>query len=134
MRIILDTNVLISGVFFAGPPYEILKAWRDGKMSLVISPEILEEYHRVGKALEKKFPSADITPMLGLLAVKAEMRRVPELPERICEDPDDDKFIACAMATKTGIIISGDKQLLAVSGYSDIKVITPRAFLNDYLS
>ena len=49
MRIILDTNVFVSGVFFSGPPYEILAAWRDGKVQLVISPEILEEYQRAGE-------------------------------------------------------------------------------------
>ena len=48
MRIILDTNVFVSGVFFTGPPYEILRGWRDGKWQLVISPEILDEYRRVG--------------------------------------------------------------------------------------
>ncbi len=48
MRIILDTNVFVSGVFFTGPPYEILRGWRDGKWQLVICPEILDEYRRVG--------------------------------------------------------------------------------------
>jgi len=49
VKIIVDTNVFISGVFFSGPPYQILKAWCDGKIQLVISQEILEEYHRVGE-------------------------------------------------------------------------------------
>ncbi|NOY85319.1 MAG: PIN domain-containing protein [Nitrospirae bacterium] len=53
MRVILDTNVLVSGIFFSGPPYQILSAWRDGKIAFVISPEILEEYERVGEALLK---------------------------------------------------------------------------------
>jgi putative PIN family toxin of toxin-antitoxin system len=44
MRIILDTNVFVSGIFFTGPPYRILEAWRDRKIELVVSPEILEEY------------------------------------------------------------------------------------------
>jgi predicted nucleic acid-binding protein len=44
VRIILDTNVVISGIFFAGPPYQILKAWREGKLHLLISEEILAEY------------------------------------------------------------------------------------------
>ncbi len=49
MRAVLDTNVLISGVFFAGGAYEILKAWSDGRFELVLSEEILEEYLRVGE-------------------------------------------------------------------------------------
>ena len=48
MKIIVDTNVFISGVFYSGPPYQILKAWREDKIQLVISEEMLEEYCRVG--------------------------------------------------------------------------------------
>ena len=51
MKIVLDTNVLVSGIFFSGPPYEILKAWRDGRIGLVISTEILTEYQRVADEL-----------------------------------------------------------------------------------
>lgn len=51
MRVILDTNVFVSGIFFSGPPHEILEAWRHGRIRLVISPEILEEYRRVGEEL-----------------------------------------------------------------------------------
>lgn len=57
MRVILDTNVFVSGVFFTGPPYQILKAWREGRVKLIVSPEILEEYERVGKILAEEFPS-----------------------------------------------------------------------------
>ncbi|NIM99892.1 MAG: PIN domain-containing protein, partial [candidate division Zixibacteria bacterium] len=60
MRIVLDTNVFVSGVFFTGPPYQILKAWRDGEVQLAVSPEIVEEYQRVGKALANQFPGVDL--------------------------------------------------------------------------
>ena len=52
MRIVLDTNVLISGIFFSGPPFEILKAWSDDKVRLVLSPEILDEYYRIAGLLK----------------------------------------------------------------------------------
>jgi hypothetical protein len=48
MRIILDTNVFISGIFFTGPPSQILKAWRDGKVQVLVSPSILDEKDRFG--------------------------------------------------------------------------------------
>jgi predicted nucleic acid-binding protein len=44
VRVILDTNVFVSGVFFTGPPARILQAWSAGQLSLVISPDILDEY------------------------------------------------------------------------------------------
>jgi putative PIN family toxin of toxin-antitoxin system len=48
VRVVLDTNVFISGVFFTGPPYRILEAWRDARIQIVVSPHILDEYKRVG--------------------------------------------------------------------------------------
>lgn len=133
MRVILDTNVVISGVFFTGPPYHILKAWRDGTVHVVVSPEIIEEYQRVGSVLAKQFPGVDFDPIITLFAAEAELVAVPPLPEPVCDDPDDDKFLACALASKTKIIISGDRQLLRVSGYRGIEVIRPRTFVDEYL-
>ncbi|KPJ51807.1 MAG: hypothetical protein AMJ37_04070, partial [Dehalococcoidia bacterium DG_18] len=87
MRIVLNTNVFVSGVFFSGPPYQILKAWRDGKVQLVISQEILEEYQRVGETLAYQFPGVDLGPILELVTVKAELTQAPRLPEPVCDDP-----------------------------------------------
>jgi predicted nucleic acid-binding protein len=67
VRVILDTNVFVSGVFFSGPPYRILEAWRDGKLQLVASQEILEEYQRVGEALAGRFPGVNLQPIIDLV-------------------------------------------------------------------
>ncbi len=134
MRAILDTNVFISGIFFAGPPYRILKAWRDGKIQLVISPEILEEYRRVSHDLSKQFPAINLAPILEMIAVKAEVFPNQSLPRHVCIDPDDDKFLAWPVTGKCKLIISGDKHLLSLAGYRGIKVIKPREFVQDYLS
>jgi putative PIN family toxin of toxin-antitoxin system len=111
MRIILDTNVFVSGIFFSGPPYHILKAWRDGKLQLVISPEILEEYRRVAAILAEQFPPVDIQAILDIVDNESESYDAPSLLESICDDPDDDKFLACALASNTVTIVSGDKHL-----------------------
>jgi len=62
VRIVLDTNVFVSGIFFTGPPSQILKAWRDGKVQLLVSSSILEEYHRVGIELASQFQDVDLNP------------------------------------------------------------------------
>jgi putative PIN family toxin of toxin-antitoxin system len=54
MKIILDTNVFISGIFFSGPPAQLLKAWKDRRFQIVLSKEILNEYQRVVEELSKK--------------------------------------------------------------------------------
>lgn len=133
MRVILDTNVFISGVFFSGPPHQILAAWRDGKLKLVASAEILEEYRRVGQELDSRFGEVDVEPFLALLAVEGEMVLAPALPKRVCDDPDDDKFIACALASRCKVIVSGDKTLQKVSGHLGIDIVSPRRFVEDYL-
>lgn len=133
MRVVLDTNVFVSAVFFSGPPHQILKAWRDGKIQLVVSPEILEEYQRVGEIIAKQFPKVDLSPIIDLLAVEAKLVLPPSLPEPVCADPDDDKFLACALASKTKFVISGDNHLLNVSGYRGIKIVRPRKFVDEYL-
>ena len=64
MRVVLDTNVFISGVFFSGPPFEILKAWLDNRIQIIISSEILQEYKRVGEEVLHRYPEIEITPIL----------------------------------------------------------------------
>jgi len=73
MRIVLDTNVFISGIFFTGPPYQILKAWRDGRVQLLVSPSILDEYQRIGTQLALQFRDVDLKPFLDLLTVQAKL-------------------------------------------------------------
>jgi len=133
LRVVIDTNVVISGVFFSGVPYMILEAWRDGQIDIVTSPEILEEYRMVGETLHKEYPIIDTESFLSLLAVQSEIVSAPDLTEQVCEDQEDDKFLACALAGGCEIIISGDKLLRKVSGYKGVKVMTPREFLEEVL-
>lgn len=128
MKIILDTNVFISGIFWSGPPYKILKAWQQRKVDLVVSQEILNEYDRVSKALSEKYPSIDLSPFIELLTIHAEIYTPKKLKEPVSCDPDDDKFIACALSAKIKIIVSGDQDLLSVSGYQGIDIMKPGAF------
>ena len=69
MRAILDTNVFISGIFFAGPPSQILNAWQNQSLRIVLSRQILDEYLRVAAALSSKFPTIDISPIIELVTV-----------------------------------------------------------------
>jgi len=92
VKVILDTNVFVSGVFFGGPPYLILKAWQDAKIELVLSPVILDEYRRVGEILAEDYPAIDLLPVLGFVIQEAVIYTAPPLPNAVCKDPDDDKF------------------------------------------
>ena len=129
MKVVVDTNVVISGVFFGGMPSRVLEAWRDGEFDLVVSPEVLEEYRRVGEELTARFPGVSLAPFLALLVMNAEIVEAPGLSDQVSRDRDDDKFIACALAANCQTIISGDKDLLE----EGLKVVAPREFLESVL-
>ncbi|NOY08780.1 MAG: putative toxin-antitoxin system toxin component, PIN family [Spirochaetes bacterium] len=133
MKIILDTNVLMSGIFFSGVPYQILKVWKEGKVGIVISEEILDEYYRVAIELSRKYQAINIDDILELLMIHTEAVDAHEFLVTVCEDMDDNKFLSCALASGSKIIISGDKHLLKLSGYQDIEILKPRQFMEKYM-
>lgn len=134
MRIVLDTNVLVSG-FFGGVPGRILSAWREGHVKLVVSTSILAEYREVGRELESRYGGSDFEAFSALLVLYSEVVDSPEvLAVQVCSDPDDDKFLACALVAGAPAVVSGDAALFNVSGWSDIEVLKPRAFVDRYLS
>jgi len=133
MKIVLDTNVFISGIFFGGPPSQILQSWRKSKIQIVLSEQILEEYQRVGEELSAKYPTINIEPIIELFTIFGEFVETKGITETICEDPDDNKFIECAIASQSKLIVSGDKHLLKISGYKEIEVLKPRQFVDNYI-
>jgi len=133
MRIILDTNVFISGIFFSGPPSQILKAWGSHSFQIILSQDILDEYQRVAEDLSSKYPAVDILPIIELVTIHAQFVDTQRVEIYVCEDPDDDKFIECAVAGKCETIISGDKHLLKLSGYQGVIIMNPRNFVEKYL-
>ena len=134
MRIILDTNVFVSGIFWSGPPCKILEAWHERKVKLVLSEEILNEYDRVAKAISKKYPDIDLSPFMELLAFHAEMYVPMKLPHSISRDPDDDKFIACALSSNVNLIVSGDQDLVVISNFREVKIVSPADFVKKHLA
>ena len=134
MRIVLDTNVFVSAVFFGGVPGRILEAWRDGRLQSVLSAAILDEYQRVGQVLSAQYAGVDLEPILALLTVEAEIVEAPTLSAPVSADPDDDKFFACASAAGAAVIVSGDKHLLDQDAWRGVRVLRPRQFVDEFLS
>jgi uncharacterized protein len=133
LKVVIDTNVLISGIFFSGIPSEILKGWRRGDIKFVLSSEIADEYVKVAKILANDFTGVEINSILTLILTNSEIIQAPAMPHQVCEDLDDDKFLACALAGECKVIIDGDKHLLKLSGYKSIDILTPRMFIERYL-
>ena len=100
MKVVLDTNVLISGIYFGGIPGKILEAWGARRFQLLVSTEILQEYLNVAERLADRYAGVEYESILGLIIQNAELVQPSDLPESVSRDPDDDKFLACCAPQK----------------------------------
>ena len=128
MKIVLDTNVLVSGIFWGGAPSRILELWAKERIEVVVSPPILEEYGRVLAEMEHKRPTGLSEDWNGFIVRHCVLIH-PEGVFRLCRDPDDDKFLHCAVSAGAKVLLSGDKDLLVLKRVSETDILTPKAFL-----
>lgn len=133
LKVVIDTNVFVSGLFFNGPPFRILRAWQNGQFRMAVSEEIIDEYKRVIESLTQKLGDIDLDAVLERLVIDAEMVAGYSFELPVCEDPDDDKFLACAMLSKSQYLVSGDKHLLKLGTFLETAIVTPRHFLDNLL-
>lgn len=131
MRVVVDTNIFVSGIFWKGPPATILEHWYQKKFELLVSSEILEEYSRVMEELETKYPQVTTSSILELVALNATIIKKESMTIPHCDDPDDDKFLLVAASGKAPWIVTGDKALLRVKSYPGGTVVTAKHFLNE---
>ena len=129
MKTVIDTNVFVSGLFWKGPPSQILSAWKNGRFKLVVSPSIIAEYRRVLNQLSQKYPNPTIEPILDLVSLNAEMVDPVRFVKQVCTDPNDDQFLEAGFTAKADYIVSGDKALLAVKSFKGSEVVKPAEFL-----
>ncbi|MBI4924714.1 MAG: putative toxin-antitoxin system toxin component, PIN family [Bdellovibrio sp.] len=130
MNVVLDTNILASGIFWnSGPPAFILKAWQQEQYCLVVTSEIFDEYRQTLAELDKKYPGFDIERMLNYIQIHAHFVTPVHLMRQLCSDPDDDQFIAAALAGQAEYLVTGDKALLKVKKLPNLSVVTARQFI-----
>jgi putative PIN family toxin of toxin-antitoxin system len=131
IRVVLDTNVLVSALLFAGPLSDLVSFWRERRVVLLLSKDVFIEYLRVLAYPKFKLCGEEIKALVEEYVLPfAEMVTVAEAPVVIREDPADDKFLALAAVGRARYIVSGDKHLLALRKYHRVKILTPREFLD----
>ncbi len=131
--VILDTNVIISGMGWGGTPGKIIELWKKGKIKMCISAEILEEYLEVLQRGIK--PPKDYQWFIRLLEQSRNTKIIKPVKhfKIIKEDPDDNIFLDCAVAGKVKYIISGDRHLLDLKLFKGTKIMEPDEFLRKLL-
>jgi len=132
MRVVIDTNIIISGIFFGGNPRSILSKCYTDLLTPVCTESIFAEYieiiERISKR-SKKYSIKDIEPLL------AEYFEIIEeiLFGQYSRDPDDDKFINCAISSGSEYIISGDNDLLILKEVESVKIVDAKYFLEEII-
>lgn len=138
MRVVADTNVIVSAMLWIGSPHQILVALEDARLTLCTSPSLLREL--TGVLSRPKFAprlralevsASELTASYARLARLVNPQRVMRV---VAEDPADDEVLACALAARAHYIVSGDTDLLRLRSYRGISILSPRLFVQQKLS
>ncbi len=134
LRAVLGTNVYVSGTILSrGTPFEILEAWRRQAFILVTSEAIIGEIERVLRYPHIRDRYAiveqDIARLVESLRADALIAPGDYEVSGVSRDPDDDKFLACALEAQADCIVSGDPDLLTLGCYRGIAILKPHEFL-----
>jgi len=129
IRVVIDTNVFVSS-FFGGNPRKIIDLWKNGSIVLCLSQEIIEEYlavlNRLG--LDNTKEISNLTRLFAEGYNSIFTAKTSKL-EVVKEDVEDNKFLECAVALNSKIIVSGDKHLTSIRKYIDIVIMPPCEFI-----
>jgi len=131
-RVVLDTNILISGIGWSGSPKDVIEAFLKGEFILLISESLLNELERILNY--KKFyfiPGYLKESLIRNLLKAAEFVKTKKKLDIIKEDPEDNKVLECALFGKADYIVTGDKHLLKLCKFNNIKILTPIEFLKE---
>lgn len=127
-RIVIDTNVLISGIVFGGKSRQILDLLAEQSVIVIVAEEILTELRR---KISSKFPEfiEDLNKVELLLKRDTVLIKLGATHINISRDTDDNKFIEAAILGKCSFIVTGDKDLLVLKSYENIRIVKPAEFL-----
>ncbi|KQC11195.1 MAG: hypothetical protein APR54_11185 [Candidatus Cloacimonas sp. SDB] len=130
IKVVLDTNVYISGFLFGGNSREILNLITEGKLQLYVSDDILLELKGVLQREKFDFPLDIIHHILNEIEMVSELVVPIEKHDVVDRDPDDNIIIDCAVCSDSDYIITGDKDLLVLGSHKNTKIVSPADFLD----
>lgn len=125
MKIVCDTNVLISGILFRGHPRRILLLAAQGKLTNCTSPALLREAETVLSRPKFGLRPTDVASILALFRDTFELVHPGESVTAIADDPADNRVLEAAGAATADFIVSGDHHLLQLKAWHGIRVLSP---------
>ena len=128
LRAVIDTNTWISGLVWSGAPRHVVQSIQSRQLLSCTSSALLAElqrvldYPRIHTVLTQRgLVASELVSQIGLLS---DVVSAPALPYPVSRDPDDDAILACAVAAKADLIVSGDKDLLVLQSHAGIPILT----------
>ena len=133
MRVVNDTNIIISSIFWSGSPYKIIRQALEENYRIIISPTILKEVRKVLKDPREKFvlTEKEVDDIVESIMLYAEVIEPTISVDVVKQDPNDNHIIACAITAKAAFIITRDNDLLVLKEYEGIMIITPEEFMSE---
>lgn len=131
LKAVIDTNVWISALISAGTPEKLIESWLIEGLFIVIYPQwLIDELRRAPskRRLAARIHPGDLQNLIKFIEEDGFLIE-PEHVPAISRDPKDDVFLACAAASQSDFLVSGDKDLLCLGEYAGIKIVTPAQFL-----
>ena len=141
IKVVLDTNIFVSWILNSkGAPSQVLKAWQENKFVLTTSKPIIKEIKQVLNSakiqeflIKHNVVKEDLNDFFSTLSFNALVVKPSFKLDIIKEDPADNKFLECALMVKAEYIVSGDKHLLKLKMYENIKIISAYELINLYI-
>lgn len=129
-RVVLDTNILVSALLFKGELSRIVDLWKKGKVIPVIYRETFDEFRDVLGYPKFSLSENEIKTIIEEEVLPFfEIVEITDKVKGVCRDPDDDKFLSCAVSASADFIVSGDKDLCNLSKYKSVRIINASDFL-----
>ena len=129
MKIVIDTNVFVSSFFWGGNPKEVFERVVNGFDELFITDEIIKEIKFVMNCRKFNVNSSEIDDYIKIIEKYSRTIISKSVPESISRDQGDDKILQCGLDGNVDFIVTGDKDLLVIKGYKNIKIIKPKDYL-----
>lgn len=130
IKVVFDTNIFVSSIFWEkGNPHKAVEFALEKKVRAFTSVEILRELERV---LRRDFeePGEMIQRQIGLIVEYSDIVAVNRKVDAIKSDPEDNKILACAVSCDANYIVTGDKHLLQLKEYENVKIVTAKQFVD----
>ena len=131
IRVVLDTNTVISALLFPGTASRLVPLWQSRRITVLVSREILKEYLRVLAYPKFQLSDQEIRQLVEEeLLPFVETIRVRRRLAVVRRDPDDDKFLECAVTGRAGYLVTGDRDLRELDSFRGIIILTVGEFLD----